>query len=78
MDDDVVRCAVGQRLRLRRRRLGLTQMEVGARCGVTFQQIQKYETGAATVSVSRLLMLAAALGTSVEDLVRGLQHHVGN
>jgi transcriptional regulator with XRE-family HTH domain len=69
---------VGLRIRMRRKELGFSQERLAEAVGVTFQQIQKYETGAATVSVSRLLMLAAALGTSVEDLVRGLQHHVGN
>lgn len=56
---------LGRILRRRRRVLGLTQTAVGRRCGVTFQQIQKYECGAASVSASRLWRLAEALEVNV-------------
>jgi len=56
---------VGKRLRSRRRLLGLSQMKLAETCGVTFQQIQKYETGAVAISASRLWKLAAALGVSI-------------
>lgn len=48
---------------LKRLRLiaGLSQMDVAAKVGVTFQQIQKYEKGANRVSVSRLIALGKAL-----------------
>ena len=36
---------LGRRLRARRLLLGLSQREVAEACGVTFQQIQKYESG---------------------------------
>lgn len=56
---------LGRILRRRRRGLGLTQTALGRRCGLTFQQIQKYECGAASVSASRLWRLAQALEVSV-------------
>ena len=37
---------VGQRLRLRRTLLGLSQEKLGEAIGLTFQQVQKYERGA--------------------------------
>ncbi|WP_394763108.1 helix-turn-helix domain-containing protein [Phenylobacterium sp.] len=56
---------IGKRLRSRRRLLGLSQMSLGQTCGVTFQQIQKYESGAVAISASRLWKLANALGVSI-------------
>jgi len=56
---------IGQRLRTRRRLLDLTQSQVGRACGVTFQQVQKYEAGGHAMSVSRLLQLAEALDAPI-------------
>ncbi len=36
---------VGSRLRVRRLGLGMSQAKLGQAIGVTFQQVQKYETG---------------------------------
>jgi len=51
----------GHRMRERRMMLGLSQTELGAALGVTFQQIQKYERGINRVSAGTLQMLAATL-----------------
>lgn len=56
---------VGQRLKLRRTILGLSQTEVANTIDVTFQQIQKYERGANRISASTLYRFAIALGVSV-------------
>ena len=45
---------VGRRIRARRLECGLSQAELGAKLGVTFQQIQKYEKGSNGVSSGRL------------------------
>jgi transcriptional regulator with XRE-family HTH domain len=45
---------VGRRIRARRLERGLSQTELGAKLGVTFQQIQKYEKGSNSVSSGRL------------------------
>ncbi len=37
---------VGTRIRLRRTLLGLTQEQLAAAINISYQQIQKYETGA--------------------------------
>ena len=52
---------VGARLREYRLRAGLSQESLGARVGVTFQQIQKYEKGANRVGSSRLSKIAGIL-----------------
>jgi transcriptional regulator with XRE-family HTH domain len=49
---------VGQVIRAQRRSKGLTQAELGAKLGVTFQQIQKYEYGTSRVSSGRLFEIA--------------------
>jgi transcriptional regulator with XRE-family HTH domain len=56
---------VGQRLRLRRKLAGLSQTELGEKIGVTFQQLQKYESGANRISASRLFDLSRVLDEPV-------------
>lgn len=58
---------VGERIARRRAALGLSQMALAGRIGVSFQQLQKYEAGTNRVSASRLFAVAAALGASVAD-----------
>ena len=52
---------LGRRIRHRRRLLGMSQQELGARCGVRFQQIQKYECAANRLSAAMLWRLCDAL-----------------
>lgn len=58
----------GARLRLLRRRAGISQQALGAALGVSFQQVQKYESGANRMSVARLRRAAAVLGVSAGEL----------
>lgn len=63
---------VGNRLRMRRTILGLSQTELGQKLGLTFQQIQKYEQGLNRIGSSRLYELSKILKISIayffEDL----------
>lgn len=52
---------VGQRIRLRRNLLGVSQEKLAEALGVTFHQIQKYEKGANRVSAGKLYDIALAL-----------------
>jgi transcriptional regulator with XRE-family HTH domain len=56
--DDNFNKHLGNKLKLRRLALGLTQTKVAKAINVTFQQIQKYEKGTNGVSSIRLLQLA--------------------
>jgi len=56
---------LGNKLKLRRLALGLTQTKVAKAINVTFQQIQKYEKGTNGVSSIRLLQLANYLKVQV-------------
>ena len=55
---------LGNKLKLRRLALGLTQTKVAKAINVTFQQIQKYEKGTNGVSSIRLLQLSNYLKVS--------------
>ncbi|GAN78876.1 helix-turn-helix domain-containing protein [Acidocella aminolytica] len=56
---------IGQRFRLRRTAVGLTQADLAKLLGVTFQQIQKYERGINRISASRLYEAAKHLDISI-------------
>ena len=56
---------VGGRMRLRRTLLGMSQMILGERIGLTFQQVQKYERGANRIGASRLFDLSRVLDVPV-------------
>jgi transcriptional regulator with XRE-family HTH domain len=63
---------VGGQLRLRRAQAGLTQTELGAKVGLSFQAVQKYETGENRISASRLYQLARILNVSLPYFFEGL------
>jgi transcriptional regulator with XRE-family HTH domain len=52
---------VGERLRIRRKFLGMSQSELAQTIGLTFQQVQKYERGTNRISASKLFEASAAL-----------------
>ena len=52
---------VGARVRIRRIEIGMSQADLGAAVGVTYQQIQKYEMGTSRIGASRLQRIGKAL-----------------
>ncbi|MEM9750427.1 MAG: helix-turn-helix transcriptional regulator [Pseudomonadota bacterium] len=63
---------VGSRIRQRRSMLGLTQEQLADSLGISYQQIQKYETGANRISAGRLFQIAWALDTAIGFFFEGL------
>lgn len=63
---------VGNRIRLRRTLLGMSQERLASLLGLTFQQVQKYERGMNRVGASRLWdiskVLEAPIGFFYEDM----------
>lgn len=63
---------VGNRIRLRRTLLGLSQEKLASLLGLTFQQVQKYERGMNRVGASRLWdigkVLEVPVGFFYEDM----------
>ncbi|MDR6100473.1 transcriptional regulator with XRE-family HTH domain [Agrobacterium larrymoorei] len=63
---------VGRKIRYWRNRHGITQGDLGAEIGVTFQQMQKYENGRNRVSSSRLYEIARCLRVPILEFFDGL------
>ncbi|MBG6211731.1 transcriptional regulator with XRE-family HTH domain [Labrenzia sp. EL_126] len=64
---------VGQRVRMRRMMLGMSQEKLGDALGITFQQIQKYEKGTNRIGASRLVEISRKLNVSISFFFDGLE-----
>lgn len=64
---------VGERVRQRRTLLGLTQEQLAAALDISYQQIQKYETGANRISAGRLYEMALELDCEVGFFFEGIE-----
>ena len=53
---------VGNRVRIRRMLIGMSQERLGELLGLTFQQVQKYEKGVNRIGAGRLFDVARILG----------------
>ena len=67
---------IGQRLQLRRVMLGLSQKDLAEACGISFQQLQKYEVANNRISASRLFELSTVLETPISFFFMGLPGNV--
>jgi transcriptional regulator with XRE-family HTH domain len=70
---DPVDVHVGARMRYRRMTIGMSQEALGARLGLTFQQVQKYEKAQNRIGASRLFRIAEALAVPVGFFFEGLE-----
>ena len=61
MTQDEIATEIGRALGNRRKTLGLSLAQVSQRCGVSLQQIHKYETGQTPISAPMLYRLALCL-----------------
>ncbi len=64
---------VGRRMRQQRELCGLTQVELARQLGLSFQQVQKYETGANRISSSRMWQVCKVLDMTPEHFFEGLE-----
>ena len=69
---------LGNKLKLRRLALGLTQTKVAKAINVTFQQIQKYEKGTNGVSSIRLLQLSNYLKIPINYFFEDFSEYLTN
>ena len=60
---------VGERIRLYRAMLGISQQKLAESLGITFQQLQKYERGQNRIGAGRLLMVATILEIPITFLL---------
>jgi transcriptional regulator with XRE-family HTH domain len=59
---------IGARMRERRTAFGLSQGALSKKLGVTFQQVQKYESDENRVSAARLFDICEALDVSLASM----------
>lgn len=57
---------IAKRIKLRRLMLNMTQSDLAYECEVSFQQIQKYESGKSKISCSRLFKISRILNVPIE------------
>jgi transcriptional regulator with XRE-family HTH domain len=69
---EAIRVQFGRNLRRMRSLAGLSQAELGGLLGVSFQQVQKYESGQDNVTLPTLCRLKASLGCELADLLAGV------
>lgn len=70
---DSVYAYIGQRIRERRKLLKLSQTELAELMGFSYQQMQKYETGASHVSAGKLLLFARILNVPPDYFFNGVR-----
>lgn len=63
---------VGNRVRLRRMLIGMSQEKLGEMLGLTFQQVQKYEKGVNRIGAGRLFHVAQILGVPIDYFYEGV------
>ncbi len=63
---------VGGRVKACRTLIGMSQTELGKHVGLTFQQIQKYETGVDRITASRLWQFSLILGQPISWFFEGI------
>jgi transcriptional regulator with XRE-family HTH domain len=67
---------IGRRILQRRKELGISQVELRRQIGLTFQQIQKFETGFNRMPASRLADIAKVLNASPGDFFPAVANEV--
>lgn len=68
MGDELVNQAIGDKIFKMRKMLGFTQEELGQILNVSYQQVQKYESGMNAVSPAKLIQLARLFRCSIDYL----------
>jgi len=63
---------LGRAIRLRRRMMDMTLEDLARYCGVTFQQVHKYESGLCALSASQLWSISIALDVPVSHFYESL------
>ncbi|HEY1926584.1 MAG TPA: helix-turn-helix transcriptional regulator [Caulobacteraceae bacterium] len=72
MTADEINLQIGKRLASRRKELGLSLSQVSTRCGVSLQQIHRYETGQTGLSAAMLVQLSHCLDVPASYFLEAL------
>ncbi len=60
---------IGNLIWIYRLKKGISQMELGERIGVSYQQIQKYEKGVSSLSIERLMQISKELEIPIKNFL---------
>lgn len=63
---DALDLLIGRKLKFRRKLLGMTQQDLAAKLNISFQQVQKYETGENKIYAGRLYHISQILKTPIQ------------
>ncbi|WND02843.1 helix-turn-helix transcriptional regulator [Temperatibacter marinus] len=63
---------VGERIKIRRRFIGLSQKDIAAKLDVSYQQFQKYERGLNRLSAGKLYKIAGLMRVPINWFFEGL------
>jgi len=69
---------VGNRVRIRRMLIGMSQERLGDLLGLTFQQVQKYEKGVNRIGAGRLFEVSRILGVPIDFFYDGVTASLDN
>jgi len=69
---------VGKRLRAKRLAFGHTQTQCGKKIGVSYQMVQKYETGKARIPLDKLYKLSNLYNFTLDWAVSGKSPYKGD
>lgn len=73
MDINPIDIQVGNRVRIRRMLIGMSQERLGDLLGLTFQQVQKYEKGLNRVGAGRLFEVSRILNVPIDFFYEGVR-----
>jgi len=68
---------VGNRVRIRRMLIGMSQERLGELLSLTFQQVQKYEKGVNRIGAGRLFDVSRILGVPIDYFYEGVAAQLG-
>jgi len=68
---------VGNRVRIRRMLIGMSQERLGELLNLTFQQVQKYEKGVNRIGAGRLFDVSRILGVPIDYFYDGVAAQLG-
>ncbi len=67
--DKKVEKSLGREIAIKRRELGISQEELGFRCGLHRTYISQVERGTKSITIGKLMQIANALDVSASDLL---------
>jgi len=78
MEQEFINKYIGEKIRHKRKCMGMTQTDLGDFLGVSTQQISKYEKGIDHINLVNLYRLSRALKTRVNSFLDGMQSSLDN